>query len=181
MIHYTMASRKRQHEELSDEKEEDERENEEDESESEADTVILTDDDERDEPEDIKNLVQFFNFTELGEQVCVDVKNGMSQEDVIAKHRAKYLEEMDGVMEKVLDVYEKLRKLEIFNYMTVTNEHLEEIRGGDYDQYWVEAYNIHKKKFLHPQVDRYIIHHIAKCAEEQKDVTVGYRSKYFFN
>jgi len=77
---------------------------------------------------------QLFCFTELREQVCVDVKNGMSQEDVVAKYRAKYLEEIDDVTVKMVEAYEMLRKLEIFNYMTKTNEHLEQLLGG-YDEY----------------------------------------------
>ena len=167
--HYTMASRKRQYEELSDD--------------SDADTVILTDDeetdesdDETDDTEDIKDLVRFFKFTALHEQVCVDVKTGMSQEDVIAKYKSQYLKEMDVIMEKVLEGYVMLKKLKIFIHMCDTNDHLEQIRG-DTDEYWVEAYNIHKKKFLHPQLEPYIIHHIKKCAEE--DVAAGYTSKYF--
>ena len=174
MIHYTMASRKRQHEE-----EEKEYEQVSD-DESEADTVILSDDEERDEPEDIKNLVQFFNFTELGEQVCVDVKNGMSQEDVIAKYKSQYLEEMDVTMEKVLEGYVMLKKLKIFIHMCDTNDHLEQIRG-DTDDYWVEAYNIHKKKFLHPQLEPFLFRHIRNCAalQEKENVSDGYTSKYF--
>ena len=161
-----MASRKRQYEEVSDE--------------SDADTVILTDDDETDDTEDIKDLVRFFKFTAFNEQVCVDVKNGMNQEDLIAKYRPKYLEEMDVIMEKVLEGYVMLKKLKIFNHMCDTNDHLEEIRG-DTDEYWVEAYNIHKKKFLHPQLEPFLIRHIRNCAarQEKENVSDGYTSKYF--
>lgn len=81
----------------------------------------------------------------------------------------------------MVERYERLRKLEIFDYMSETNKHLERMRGGDYDEHWVEAYNIHKKKFLHPQMEPFIITDIEACIkeEEKKNVSAGYRSKYF--
>ena len=169
-----MASRKRQHEELSDD--------------SEADTVILTDDeetdiesdDEIDESEAAVNLLKLFSLYEIGDQVCEDVKKGMSQDEVVSKYKSKYLDAIDESMEDVVQKYEKLRKLKIFIHMCDTNDHLEQIRG-DTDEYWVEAYNIHKKKFLHPQLDPYIIRVIRNCAalQEKENVSDGYTSKYF--
>ena len=75
-----------------------------------------------------------FSLYEIGDQVCEDVKKGMSQDEVVSKYRAKYLEEIDDVTVKMVEAYEMLRKLEVFNYMTKTNEHLEQLLGG-YDEY----------------------------------------------
>jgi len=168
-----MDSQAMQYEDLSDY--ESETENEID-NESETESEIHVD-----EIENIRKLFGSYSFPSLSEQVCVDIKKGMSHEEVIKKYKDDYMERMDESLALVIERYELLRKLQIFEYMTETNEHLEQIRDGDFDENWVEAFKIHKNKLLHPQLEPYIISRIEKCLQDEKkknNVLVGYGLRY---